>query len=74
MVEWHDQCVHLSDLHASWLTYIVMIIGELCNFTGAQSTYTVSSELRLLITFSKAYAFVEALVVVRHPLFITFVC
>jgi hypothetical protein len=54
MVEWHDQCVHLSDLHASWLTYIVMIIGELCNFT--------------------AYAFVEALVVVRHPLFITFVC
>ena len=23
---------------ASWLTYIVMIVGELCNFTGAQCT------------------------------------
>ena len=48
-----------------------MIVGELCNFTGAHILF---SGLRQLIAFYKAYAFVEALVVVRRSLSVTFVC
>ena len=72
-MDWHDQCVHISFLHTSWLTFLVMILGELCNFAGARPT-TLFSKLRQLITFYKAYAFVEALVVVRHFQFVKFAC
>lgn len=58
MVEWHDQCVHISLLNSYGLTPLVMILGELCNFTGARST-------SLLRTYPANYIFQPMLLLKR---------
>lgn len=47
----------------------VMILGEICNFAGAFSNATLIT--LSLLTLCPAYAFIEAIVVVRPPLIAT---
>ena len=70
VVDGHDQYVHSLLLkNATQCTFFkVMICGELCNFGGGRFS-SFSMLFLLLIIVNKAYAFVEAILVVRfHPL------
>jgi hypothetical protein len=65
MVDWHDLCVVLSFPFLSVLTGVVMILGEFCNFAGALPASQIGLPSADFECF-KAYALVEALVVVGH--------
>lgn len=66
MVDWDDKYVEVGNVTDTVaLTsqcHVVMIFGELCNFAGM--SYTVFLQ-RIRRTLFVAYAFIEALVVVR---------
>jgi hypothetical protein len=63
MVARHDQYVSIANLRSQLLNgREVMILGEICNFAGA---WCLTTSLNLFVIFAPAYAFVEAIVVVR---------